>query len=97
MREQIMATGRFFERPQQKNGTICFSMEGRRGASIYVMPNREFAIRVQAFDNQFPNSHRLHDYVSLHWHRMEGHRNNQRYAYALHEQHIVPVLRIITS
>ena len=98
MREQIRETGGFFERPQQKNGTVCFTMNGRVGASIYVMAGGEFAIRVQALHNRrFPNSDKLEDYVSKYSHRMEGHVANGRYAYALRESHIEQVLRIITS
>ena len=96
MLRAIRATGRFNERPPQPtNGTVSFGMEGETyGATIYVMRRGEFAVRVMAIDH-FPNSERLREYCERHSHRMEGHRDNQRYAYALREQHIQPVLDIV--
>ena len=91
MLEQIRATGRFEERRPQENDTISFGMLNQSyGATIYVMRRREFAIRVNAIP-RFPNNDRLQSYCEQHHHRMEGHRNNMRYAYALREQHILPV------
>ena len=91
---RIRNSGLFHERGPQQNGSICFTLHGFPGASIYYRPyaiqpaELHFNIGTLKGGN-FPNNERLLEFVRRNHH----HRDSVRYRLRL--EYIDPILRIL--
>ena len=99
MIQRLRDSGLFEEHDPQGNGSVCFTVLGRTGASIYYRPYvrkaDELHIIVGALERgNFPNNERLHRFVRQHSHDM-AHGRAVNYSYRLATAHIDELIDIV--
>ena len=98
--QQLRDSGLFNECDPQENGSVCFTVLGEPGASIYFKPYvrkaDELHVIVSALElGRFPNNERLHQFVRQHFHGMVHGAGNVNYSYRLATAHIDELVEIV--
>ena len=100
MIQRVRDSGLFEERDPQANGTVCFTVLGRPGASIYYRPYvlkaDELHVIVSALEGgNFPNNERLHRFVCQRTHGRAHGEGNVNYSYRLATAHVDELVEIV--
>ena len=97
--QRLIDSGLFNGLDPQTNGSVCYQLIGRYGASIYVLRNDwECHITVSALENaRFPNNPGLYEFVRNHEHGMVRGAGNPAHAFRLAGEHIDQVIEIVRA
>lgn len=94
---QLTDSGMFIAREPQGNGSVCYTLDGHRAASIYVHKSGDIHIRYKTLErNRFPEPANAIMWDYIRDHHYETTREEHDPSYKLYAEHIDAIIEIIS-